>query len=77
MRFILRYRYGFFQKKSERIDVTHCTSTDDLLNYVEKRAGQPSNEFMLRTKCDKMTYRLVRGWPLDTYELRDGSELEL
>lgn len=77
MRFILRYRYGFFQKKSERIDVSHCVTTDDLLNFIEKRAGRPSNEFLLRTKCDKMAYRLVRGWPLGIYDLKDGSELEL
>mgnify|MGYP000952786716 FL=1 len=50
MRFILRYRYGFFQKKSERIDVSHCKNTDDLLNFVEKRASRLSNEFILRTK---------------------------
>ena len=77
MRVIVRYRYGFFQKKSERIDVSHCKNTDDLLNFVEKRASRPSNEFILRTKCDKMSYRLIKGWTLDTYDLRDGSELEL
>ena len=77
MRFILRYRYGFFQKKSERIDVSHCVNTDDLINFVEKRVGRPSNEFILCSKCDKMPYRLVRGWALDIYDLVDGAELEL
>lgn len=73
----MRYRYGFFQKKSERIDVSHCTTTDDLLNYVEKKAGRPPTEFTLRSKCDKNSYRIIKGWPLSIYDLKDGSELEL
>jgi hypothetical protein len=34
MRFILVYKYGILQTKTERIDVNFCENTQQLLEYL-------------------------------------------
>lgn len=34
MRFILVYKYGILQTKTERIDVNFCETTQQLLEYL-------------------------------------------
>jgi hypothetical protein len=32
---------------------------------------------MVKYKSDKITYRVIRGWSLTVYEIREGAEFEL
>lgn len=77
MRFILRHRFGFFQRKSERIFVAGCCSTDDILDYLEKKTGRNYHQLVVRYRSDRLSCRVVRGWPLSHYEIKEGDEFEL
>lgn len=70
MRFILAYKYGILQTKTERIDVNFCENTGQLLEYLEKRVGQSAKDFIVRIKKPRLSYRIVRGWPLSHYGLK-------
>lgn len=70
MRFILRYKYGILQTKTERIDVNFCDNTTQLIEYLEKRVQQSKNNFIVKFKRGKNYLRVIPGWPLDNYALK-------
>lgn len=77
MRFILVYKYGILQTKTERIDVNFCETTQQLLEYLEKRIGQKTSNFIVRIKKGKVSYRIVAGWQLSHYSIKEGMELNV
>lgn len=77
MRFILRYKYGILQTKTERIDIEPCEDTTHLLLFLEKRVRQPRSNFILKTKQGRNQLRILNGWPLHHYGLHEGCELTI
>jgi hypothetical protein len=73
MRFILIYKYGFFQRKTERLDVPSCSTTTVLLEHLEKKLRKSPQELIVRVKKDKQLFRIIRGWAIDHYELGEGA----
>lgn len=37
MRFILIYKYGFFQRRTERLDVANCASTNQIIEMLARK----------------------------------------
>jgi hypothetical protein len=70
MRFILVYKYGILQTKTERIDVKQASNTTELLEYLEKKVRQPSKSFIVTFKRTKITFRIIPGWSLQHYGLK-------
>ena len=77
MRFILVYKYGILQTKTERIDVNFCENTQQLLDYLEKRVGHSPRQFIVRIKKGKIKYRIIGGWPISHYGIKEGMEINL
>lgn len=77
MRFILIYKYGFAQRKTERVDVANCSNTAQLMDFLCKKLSRLDHEFIVRVKKDRILFRVIRGWPIDHYELGEGAELQL
>jgi hypothetical protein len=77
MRFILVYKYGILQTKTERIDVNFCENTSQILEYLEKRVGQSPQNFIVRIKKGKVSYRVVGGWPITHYGIKEGMEINI
>ena len=76
MRFLLRYRYGIFQERTERIYVGSITSTDQLLEIVASKFKTTISDIVLRTKPNNLDYfKIIPGWNIVHYELKDGAEL--
>jgi hypothetical protein len=77
MRFILVYKYGILQTKTERIDVNFCENTQQLLEYLEKRVGQTSKNFIVKIKKGKVNYRVISGWPITHYGIKEGMQIDV
>ena len=73
MRFILVYKYGILQTKTERIDVNFCEDTSQLLGYLEKRVQQSKKNFVVKFRKGKIRLRVIEGWSLDHYGLKEGT----
>lgn len=70
MRFIIRYKYGILQTKTERIDVNFCENTNQIIEYLEKKVQQTRENFIIKFKRGKNFLRLLPGWSLNDYELK-------
>ena len=70
MRFIVRYKYGILQTKTERIDVNFCENTTQILEYLEKKISQSSQNFIARFKRGRNYLRIIPGWKLEDYALK-------
>jgi hypothetical protein len=78
MRFLLRYKYGIFQEKTERLYAKDVVTTDDLLELVAKKISFKIKDIILRYKSERdLMMRIIPGWDLSYYELKDGQELEV
>ena len=77
MRFILRYKYGILQTKTERIDINFCENTTQIIEYLEKKVNQQYKNFIVKFKRGKNHLRIILGWPLEHYGLKEGSELHI
>ena len=77
MRFILVYKYGILQTKTERIDVNFCENTTQLLAYLEKRVQQSRRNFIVKFKKGRVHLRVIDDWDLDHYGLKEGTELHI
>ena len=54
------------------------TTTDDLLKLVAAKANFKVSDIILRYRSENGTpYKIIPGWDLAHYDLRDGSELEV
>ena len=73
MRFILVYKYGILQTKTERIDVNFCENTSQLLVYLEKRVQQSRKNFIVKFKKGKVHLRIIDNWDLEHYGLKEGT----
>ena len=78
MRFLLRYKYGLFQEKTERLYSKDVTTTDQLIAMVSGKVNFKTTNIILRYRVDRdLTIRIIPGWNIGHYELKDGSELEV
>lgn len=73
MRFILIYKYGFFQRRTERLDLPTCSTTDQIIELLAKKLQKNQSELIIRVKKDKQLFRIVKGWAIDHYELSDNT----
>ena len=58
MRFILVYKYGILQTKTQRIDIKQAENTNELIQYLQKKVRQPSKNFIITFKKTKITFRI-------------------
>lgn len=73
----MRYKYGILQTKTERIDVNFCETTTQIIDYLEKKVQQARSNFIARFKRGKNYLRIIPGWKLEDYGLKEGSELHI
>ena len=74
----MRYKYGVFQEKTERLYAHDVTTTDQLLELVSAKVNSKSQDILLRYHPNTdYALKIIKGWPLSHYELKDGAELEV
>ena len=42
------------------------------MEYLEKRVGQSSKQFIVRIKIGKVNYRIVTGWSIAHFGIKEG-----
>ena len=47
------------------------------MEYLEKRVGQSSKHFIVRIKIGKVNYRIVTGWSIAHYGIKQGMEINI
>ncbi len=47
------------------------------MEYLEKRVGQTSKHFIVRIKIGKVNYRIVTGWSIAHYGIKQGMEINI
>lgn len=77
MRLVIIYKSPIFHLRRERVDVINCTSTDQILEVLEKKLIHLDTKFVFRMIKDTTPLRLIKGWSLEHYEIDEGSEVEI
>ena len=69
MRFIIIYRSPIFHIRRERLDIEVCTSTDQILDALDKKLSHLEAMFVYRVVKDTSEFRIIKGWPIDHYAI--------
>ena len=68
MRFLLRYKYGIFQEKTERLYAKNAATSDELIELVAKKINFKAKDIILRYKYDRdIMMKIIPGWDLLHY----------
>ncbi|KRX00795.1 Protein kinase-like domain [Pseudocohnilembus persalinus] len=77
MRVIIQYITSTLQKRTDRITIPQEQDTDTLIKLVAKKVNAKPNQISLKFKRDGVELRVIKGWPLDHYQIRNNSILQV
>ncbi|KAL4442189.1 hypothetical protein ABPG74_009207 [Tetrahymena malaccensis] len=78
MRIIIQYYYDFLRKKTAAIDIEDEESDCSvLLKAISVKIDRQIQDFVATVKKDNISVRIIQGWPLSFYEIKEKQILNV
>lgn len=77
MKILVEFYEGLFlQNRKEKLNIPPSVqTTDQLFKIISAKIQKKEKEINLRFKKDGYTLKIIRGWDIDFYEIKDGTKI--